>query len=283
MPATYPSFIPKEQIRITQLFSLFQIHYDKTFQYLGESHDFWECLYVVEGSVCVSADERVYNLSKGELIFHKPLEFHKFYIDNENGADILVFSFSMTGALCNYFRDKVFRLSFHQKNILSAMVEYIQSKLKETPQPEEPDFYNRYLSPVHQSETYSQMLITYLCQLFLSLAEAADESEVSDSPEAKILKQAVDYMNDHIGSTASVSEIAAYCSISEAGLKRVFQKYAGIGIHKYFLQLKIKNATILLQKGYSVNETAEMLGFGSQSYFSAAYKRETGISPSQIK
>lgn len=283
MPATYPSFIPKEQIRITQLFSLFQIHYDKTFQYLGESHDFWECLYVIEGSVCVSADERVYNLSKGELIFHKPMEFHKFYIDSENGTDILVFSFSMTGALCDYFRDKVFRLSFQQKTILSAMLEYIQSKLKDIPQQEDSVLYNRYLLPIHRLETYSQMLITYLCQLFLSLAEAADESEVSNSPEAIVLKQAVEYMNDHIGGTASVSEIATYCNISEAGLKRIFQKYAGIGIHKYFLQLKIKNATMLLQKGYSVNETAEMLGFGSQSYFSAAYKRETGVSPSQIK
>ena len=163
------------------------------------------------------------------------------------------------------------------------MTEYVQSKMKEDPLPDDPDFCSKYLSLFHQSETFSQMLSTYLCQLFLSLAEAADETERSDSPEAQILKQAVEYMNDHISSTASVADIAAHCSISEAGLKRIFQKYAGIGIHKYFLQMKIKKATELLQRGCSVNEAAEKLGFGSQSYFSAAYKRETGRSPSRVK
>ena len=283
MPTTYLSFIPKELVTITQLFSLFWIHYDKSFRYLGESHDFWECLYVIRGAVSVSADERVYNLNEGDLIFHKPLEFHKFNIDHEEGADILVFSFSMTGPLCTYFKDKVFRLSAQQKNILTALREYIRSKLTAFPVPDDPDYYNKFLFPFYESETYSKMLITYLYHLFLSLAESADESEVSDSPEARTLKKAVEYMNDHISGTASVGDIAAHCSISEAGLKRIFQKYAGIGIHKYFLQMKIKHATKLLQQGYNVNETSEMLGFGSQSYFSAAYKRETGKSPSKVQ
>ena len=189
----------------------------------------------------------------------------------------------MTGPLSDYFRDKVFRLSFQQKNILAALMEYTQSKMKEYPLPDYPHYFSKCLALFHESETYSQMLITYLCQLFLSLAESADEAEQSDSPEAQILKQAVEYMNNHIGGTACVSDIAAHCSISEAGLKRIFQKYTGIGIHKYFLQLKIKHATRLLQRGVSVSETAEKLGFGSQSYFSAAYKRETGKLPSHVK
>lgn len=276
-------FTPVELLKITELFSFFQIHYDKTYRFLGESHNFWECLFVTDGSVCVSADERVYNLHKGELIFHKPLEFHKFYIDSEEGAGILVFSFTMEGPLCDYFRDKVFRLSYQQKNILSAMTAYIKSKMKDHPLPADFNIHQAYLYPFWKSDTYSQMLISYLYQLFLSLADAADESEVSDTADARILKLAVDYMNDHIYGSACVFDIASFCNISEAGLKRIFQKYAGIGVHKYFLQLKIKKATELLQRGFSVNEAAEKLGFGSQSYFSAAYKRETGISPSHVK
>ena len=43
------------------------------------------------------------------------------------------------------------------------------------------------------------------------------------------------------------------------------------------------SARKLLQEGESVNTTAERLGFGGQSYFSKAFKRETGKNPSEFK
>ena len=49
----------KEQIRITDLYSLFEIHYDNGYAFPGETHNFWECLYVMKGEVCVSGNERV--------------------------------------------------------------------------------------------------------------------------------------------------------------------------------------------------------------------------------
>ena len=74
----FPAIPIIEQIHITSMHSLFKIHYECGFEFPGETHDFWECLYILDGELCVSADERIYNMSQGELIFHKPLEFHKF-------------------------------------------------------------------------------------------------------------------------------------------------------------------------------------------------------------
>ena len=42
-------------------------------------------------------------------------------------------------------------------------------------------------------------------------------------------------------------------------------------------------ATEFLKNGLCVSETAEKLGFSSQAYFSVAYKRETGMNPSEIE
>ena len=53
----------REQIRITDMYSLFETHYEKGFAFPGEAHNFWECLYVRNGEACVSGNERVYNLS----------------------------------------------------------------------------------------------------------------------------------------------------------------------------------------------------------------------------
>ena len=68
----------------------------------------------------------------------------------------------------------------------------------------------------------------------------------------------------------------------QVGDKVLFEKYAGISIHKYFLKLKFKVATKLLKEGLSVSEVSEKLNFSSQSYFSVSYKREMRISPSEI-
>ena len=53
------------------------------------------------------------------------------------------------------------------------------------------------------------------------------------------------------------------------------------GIHKFFVILRLNAAAELLQEGYSVGETAEKLGFSSQSYLSSAYRREFGVWPTE--
>ena len=87
----------QEQIHISDMYTLFQLHYDNDYAFFGETHNFWECLYVIKGRVCVSANERIYYLENGEIIFHKPMELHKFTIESPEGADLLIFSYSAEG------------------------------------------------------------------------------------------------------------------------------------------------------------------------------------------
>lgn len=75
----------EEQIIINSLYSLFEMHYNDGYAFQGETHNFWECLYVIDGKGYVSGDERVYNLTRGNIVFHKPMEFHKFLIHGETG------------------------------------------------------------------------------------------------------------------------------------------------------------------------------------------------------
>lgn len=271
----------REQIRITDMYSMFEVHYDEGYAFAGESHNFWECVYVINGGICVSGDERVYNLSEDTIIFHKPLELHKFYVNNSKGADLLIFSFSAEGALTDYLREKVFEVSAFQKEIIASMISFVSAHTEEITM--EVSLYRRYLAPFDTVPTYSQMVTTYLEQLMLSLAEDGAVSSTSSAPDAVIFGQAINYLNSNVHRQPSIPEIARFCNISEAGLKRIFDKYAGIGVHKYFMKMKINAALRLLQDGESVSIVAEKLGFSSQSYFSRAFKRETGMTPSCLK
>ena len=278
---TWLAYPIKEQIRITDMYSLFVVHYDCGYAFPGESHNFWECVYIIKGEACISGNERVYNLAQGSIIFHKPLELHKFIVNGKDGADMLIFSFTAEGPLTAYLEEKVFMLSDFQKSIADSLLLFIGEHLKPTADSE--DLYRSGLEPFRTMPTYFQMLAAYLHQLMLSLADAGAVSAVSSAPDAVIFRQAISYLNSNIHRQPSVPELARFCNISESGLKRIFDKYAGIGIHKYLLKLKIKTAAELLQQGESVSCVAEKLGFNSQSYFSKAFRRETGVTPSSLK
>ena len=62
----------KNAITVTEVYSLHYFKYCKRFDIEGESHDFWEFVYILEGSATILADERVVNLKKNQMIFGSP-------------------------------------------------------------------------------------------------------------------------------------------------------------------------------------------------------------------
>lgn len=269
---TYPV---KERIKLTRINSFFTLPCSNTYEFLGESHIFWELLVVIQGSLCVSADERVYHLSEGKIVFHQPLELHKFHVTSAEGAKILVISYDAEGKLCNFFREKVFSLNQSQKEILNNLISYAESRVTDNSSP-----YFRYLGAFETDRLYSQQVGLYIQQLLLSLAEGSNIATAPEDNTSLLFTKTVQYMNEHIVQNLSVEEIASALHVSESALKRIFKKYAGLGVHKYFLKLKLKTAVELLGSGFTVTSVAEKLGFSSQGYFTNTFKREFGELPS---
>lgn len=135
----------------------------------------------------------------------------------------------------------MFKLSQEQTQIIDSLLVYMQNKVDliniET---EKIEYY--YLHPFSRFPYYSQIIVSYLCQLFLSLAEQGTLSSVSSVPDAITFRNAINFLNTNLDCQPTVSEIAEYCNISDASLKRIFDKYAGISVHKYLLKLKINVA-----------------------------------------
>lgn len=101
--------IPLPPIEITTVFTLFLRCCQDPFIFSGELHDQWEIVYVRRGNATITADDKVYHLSSGSVIFHKPMEFHQIYTDKP-GLEIFVSSFKMSGELSYKFKRAVFEL-----------------------------------------------------------------------------------------------------------------------------------------------------------------------------
>ena len=272
-----------EKIKIERIFSIFEANYPYKYNFAGESHNFWECVYVVKGSMCVSADCRVYNLNEGEIIFHKPLEMHKFFIDCKEGTKVYIFSFTASGELTQKITNLVCLANDYQKQILKLLYLYLNSENKIYTQNhgEDTNIYSKIFRTLKNPVT-AQTISTYISQLILSVSQNNIQSSPINNHESVIFKKAVEIMNDNINSQISVSQLSYSLNTSESTLKRIFKKYTDVSIHKYLLTLKIQKATQLLENGVSVLEVSDRLGFSSQAYFSVCYKREVGKNPSEV-
>ena len=58
--------------QITGIYTAFEYHWESDYVFSGESHDFWELVLILEGTVEVVEDDKVYKLDPGMMICHAP-------------------------------------------------------------------------------------------------------------------------------------------------------------------------------------------------------------------
>ncbi len=271
-----------KSMQISAFYSMFECVREGGYTFNGEQHDFWECVFVQDGEICVSADERIYNMKKGEIIFHKPMEFHKYHVEKDKHARLFIFSFTLLGSLSAFFENRVFSLTEKQIETVYSLIGFLHEKCS-VPENGVIEWYELF-ETMGDNDLHMHIITNHVYSLFLSICDLApDSTPEADSESARIFKLAVNYMNKNIDASPGISDIASHCCISETGLKKIFTEYTGIGVHKYFLKLKIKYASNLLTSGISTCDIASRLSFSSQGYFSAAFKRETGLSPKEYR
>ena len=277
----WKNYMINNTLEIPIIHSFFEEHVYKGYYFPGEKHDFWECVFVLKGEIYATGDGQVYCLTEDDIIFHKPLEFHKLSATNTE-ADILIFTFTSEKNFMDYFKNKVFHLLAEQKNIILELLAFARTQNQNFNFNDYPKEF-RYLEKNKDDAVYMQTVTAYIKLLLFSLCGKSVEVSAENNQDALILKTAVNYMNANITKNISTKEVAMHVNVSLATLKRIFDKYAGISIHQYFLKLKINYASELLKNGASVSETALKLNFCSQAYFSKAFLRETGKHPSSLK
>jgi AraC family transcriptional regulator len=81
-----------------------------------------------------------------------------------------------------------------------------------------------------------------------------------------------------------LGELARLCGISESHLMRTFKASTGWQVHKYIAEERLTAAKMLLaQDALGLKEIAARLGFGSSAYFATAFRRMTGMTPTEFR
>lgn len=127
----------------------------------------------------------------------------------------------------------------------------------------------------------------YLCSAVLS--EVALQGQSYPAYGNRIIKEQFyqdicDYVHWHLTDNLKVSQVATYFGYNEKYLTTFFRQRAGISLKQYILQIKMERAKAdLSETTEAVSQIAFRLGFTDAHNFSNAFRKITGLSPSEYR
>ena len=122
----------------------------------------------------------------------------------------------------------------------------------------------------------------YLTQALTAMADPARPADAND--RARLMDKAVACINQRIGAEPSVAELARMTGLSEYHFIRVFREIMGATPRQYIIANRMNHAKDLLKTtGLPVGEIGSMVGYASESMFTAAFRRTQGMAPSKYR
>ncbi len=278
----------KKCIYVQNIVTVIYLENNQDFVFEGESHNFWEFAYVDKGSMVFIADGKEFLLRSGEMVFHKPYEFHRLEARKLSSTNISVVSFSCDSPAMKYFENSIFKLTSDEKALLANLLKEGLSAF--APLTEKPPVYGmRQITDAPFGA--KQLTFALLEQFLIMLLRRSDQSinrkarslsPMSDEKYPREIRDIIAYMDANISKKLSVSDIATAFSMSSGSLKKLFSTHARCGVIDCFNNRKLLKAKELIRDGkLSMTEIAETLGFTSLHYFSKLFKLKNGKSPSE--
>ena len=269
---------------IPKLYTVHYFEYDCNYVFKGESHDFWEILFVDHGSVEVTVENRTMVLEKGSLLFHQPNEFHALRAIGKNPPNLIVVSFDCDSPHMDVFRERLVQAEEAEIQILGKITEEAKNLFC---QPLVSPLRIRGDAPFGSEQILKQHLELFLITLHRRLAPAPEP--IPDNLLAreggnhvKLMEQVIAYLEDRVYQNLTVADICRDNSISKSLLQNIFHDQKCCGVIEYFNRMKIDTAKKLIRENrYTYSQIADMLSYSSYQYFSLQFKKYTRMSPSE--
>lgn len=274
-------------IAVTHLISLHYFEFAKDFIFEGEAHDFWELLYVDKGEIEVTADSDGFVLKQGDVIFHKPNEFHSVWANRKIGPNVIVVCFESRSEAMKLFENKLFCLNDQERNWMAGMMKHgFASYRPPFDQPRIHDLIKRDDAPFGSE----QLLRIHLELLLLSLAargEALPQSNrlslaAAERSEDELLKRTIAFMEEQVCSNLTLEELCARFHVGQSRLSALFKERLGQSVMKTYKNLKIERVKLMIrEERCNFTEIAEQLGYNSIHTFSRHFKTAVGMTPTE--
>ena len=228
-------------------------------------HRCYEMVLMLDGEMKIQIDETEYALRENDLILIKPNRLHRYETEEGMGGTCLLCVFS--GDLISSINEALTR-----HRLRSVVIHEI------------PQLYKDVFMHMERAEDRPAVKggLYLLCSLFYRLV---DHTSVEDySGDTALLYKMFEFIEKHVDSPCTLSDLAGELKYNESYLSRIFAKYVGIPFSDYVRNIKINHACHLLRNtDESVYAVSVKCGYAAQSTFCRSFKRITGVSPNEYR
>ncbi len=221
--------------------------------------------YVAKGTEYLFLDSEI-ELKEGSFVFFRPFEkqihiqkgskvseFYYVHFNAPEGFDLFGFESSVA-----YFNKPGAKIT----DLFGEIINELQSK--------EP--------------SYEHICASMLFNLIFLLKRKYEKSSQPLGQYTDKISFAVSKMNKEYYENYTLEDYAQMCCMSKYHFLRVFKSVTGCSPIEYRNTLRLEHAKALLADTDStVTQIAENVGFGSNAYFSNAFKNAFGISPNEYR
>lgn len=254
--------------------SVYNVGYQKCepgYQWGPGVRDHYCIHHILSGSGYYCAGENSCRLAAGDTFILYPGVEVKYYADSEEPWEYAWVGFMGTDA-ASLIRNTEFRKSAPYIRKGKIPEEQIRQGLE--------NIYsvkgNTYESAVAMTGALYSLL-----SVFMHYSERGEQQK---DVRMMYIEKAETYIETNYSYPITVEDVAAYVGISRSHLFRSFQTYMRKSPKEYLSEYRIKQACRLLKEtDLSVSAIAYSVGFENNLYFSKAFRKNKGISPSEYR
>lgn len=253
------------------------------------THDFFEFVYMLKGSMINIVDGVKYDLQEGSILFMNCDQTHEIISKNDDVAYINIL------VTRNYLSKGVEEI----KNIFDlfsfvAIQEMDNDEEKPSPiitfEGEDREEFEKLildmLNEYNGKKLYYDKVLTYdFCILILTLLRKlnySNKDEIIDNVNT-VMGEIIDYIDQKYNTNIKLNEISEKFFYSSSYFSRLFKKMFGVTFIDYIQDVRIKKAKSLMDENYSMEKISELVGYSDKKQFYNIFKKKTGMTPGVYK
>ncbi|MHB1484991.1 MAG: AraC family transcriptional regulator [Saccharofermentanales bacterium] len=277
----------KEDIVIKSLVTIHYFEYAKDYIFHGESHDFWEIVYVDKGEIEVMADKTGYKLKHGEMIFHKPDEFHNLWANGHSAPNLVVVTFVCNSKAMKFFEGKIIQGEDYEKNLFATIITEAKNAYSSPLNETYLQKLERQKAPVFGSEQLIRIsLESLLINLYRKGSSINKTKKISTITKRRFENDKIDkvikYLEDNIYNNIKFDDVCRHTNYSKTNLKILFKSVKGAGAMEFYRNLRINEIKRLIREDTcNFTDIAGKMSFSTVHYFSRYFKKATGMTPTE--
>lgn len=228
------------------------------FNFNTHFHRSCELMYLADGKMEISIDDKVYKAEKGDLIYTFPNQLHSLKTIDHSKLYLIIYSPELVGRFSSDYNNRV-----PNESIIRNV--------------------NFDCDAIFTDNIYFQKAILY--RALGMLAERTTFEKASITGDFKLIHRILTFVEENFTDKCTLKEVSKILKYDYAYLSKQFVKTMNMSYTEYLNRYRINQACYLINNNsnIAVGDVFSKCGFESARSFNRNFKKYTGMTPSEFK